>query len=184
MEEGRRIYLDNKKKSDRKKDLYSWLPNDFGDSLDERIKDFDRNYRAAFGELDKDSPMYRYMLLQSAYETRLDPSLKNNVSGALGYFQMIPQYTRYYSGVPSDEFLNNPIVQFRGNKKQLKDFRKALKDSDISRAKELGINEAALVAGCMFCGLGNVRKYIFDGIDFESGGLKLSEQIQRFNKDF
>jgi hypothetical protein len=124
------------------------------------------------------------MLLQSAYETRLDPSLKNSESGALGYFQMIPQYTRYYSGVPSNEFLNNPIVQFRGNKKQLRDFRKALKDSDISRAKELGINEAALVAGCMFCGLGNVRKYIFDGIDFESGGLKLSEQIRRFNKDF
>lgn len=89
---------------------------------------------------------------------------------ALGYFQMLTKYNNKpmniagtYSGVDSQTFLNNPVIQLQAAQNMKNHIMGMFSNKDLEAARAKGYTDSALVAGAWAGGVGGVRKWLHYG---------------------
>lgn len=89
---------------------------------------------------------------------------------ALGYFQMLTKYNNKpmniagtYSGVDSQTFLSNPVIQLKAAQNMKNHIMNMFSAKDLEVARAKGYTDSALVAGAWAGGVGGVRKWLHYG---------------------
>ncbi len=89
---------------------------------------------------------------------------------ALGYFQMLTKYNNKpmniagtYSGVDSQTFLSNPVIQLKAAQNMKNHIMSMFSANDLEVARAKGYTDSALVAGAWAGGVGGVRKWLHYG---------------------
>ncbi len=160
-----------------------------------------RNFNKYYDEVEKEDPeakKYRKFLTAIAdHESKFNSSVQNSAGApAYGYFQFMEDGNRWtniskYGGTDIDTFRNDPKLQIKAAIKLAKAFESRYNDTDRGIAKQLGIDDSALLGGAWLAGVGGVRQYLYNNKDLSDkgwynngGGSSVSESLKRYSNLF
>ena len=106
-------------------------------------------------------------------ESSFREHIVNKNSGAYGYFQLM-SFNRN-----SDNQFND---MFKLMTQNIKDLKRLLKEKELNKAKELGINDFGLLAGAHLGGVGGVLKVLrSEGNPKDSNGTSVLQYMKEFS---
>lgn len=134
---------------------------------------FMQDYNAAWKGTRYDTPEWKAFWTKLAKrESGFNPQIMNSI-GAKGYFQLMP-FNR------SATWQNN-TQQFAEADRLIRRMEASLTQADLKKAKALGLNKQALLAGAWLGGIGGVRAALRGKTKADMNGTTVMSRMKDFN---
>lgn len=134
---------------------------------------FMQDYNAAWKGTRYDTPEWKAFWTKLAKrESGFNPQIMNSI-GAKGYFQLMP-FNR------SATWQNN-TQQFAEADRLIRRMEASLTQADLKKAKALGLNKQALLAGAWLGGVGGVRAALRGKTRADKNGTTIMSRMKDFN---